>query len=153
MDIRPAAAGDLPQIVALWRTLQLTSATYEPRLAPNAQADAWFADFLYDQMGSKNAVVLVAVRGETIAGYVFGQVLQRPTVTSGDCGYVADLCVREELRGQGIGRSLYLAAKCWFAGRGLRAVEVQVVRANPASQAFWRKMGFADFLRTLRSEV
>ncbi len=151
--IRPAARRDLPAVVALWRTLQLASATFEPRLAPNPQAEAWFSDFLSDQLDHSHAVVLVAMQGETVVGYVFGQIMQRPTVVSGDCGYVADLCVRDQSRGQGIGRALYSKIKDWFLAHGLRAIEVQIVRANPASQAFWRKMGFGDFLRTLRSEL
>ena len=151
--LRPATMRDLPAVVALWRTLQLASATFEPRLAPNAQAEAWFADYLGGQLDHDNAAVLVAVQGETVVGYVFGQIMQRPTVVSGDCGYVADLCVRDEHRGQGIGRALYGKIRDWFLARGLRAIEVQIVRANPASQAFWRKMGFGDFLRTLRSEL
>lgn len=151
--IRPAQSADLKQIVALWRALQMTSATYEPRLAPNAPADEWYTDFLYDQLANANASVLVAAQGTDVVGYVFGQVMQRPTLASGDCGYVADLCVQDGHRGQGIGRALYETLKTWFNTKGLRAIEVQVVRANPASQAFWRKMGFRDFLRTLRTEA
>lgn len=153
LTIRPATSRDLPAVVALWRSLQLVSAAFEPRLAPNSQSDAWFADYLADQLTHEHAVILVAVQGGAVVGYVFGQVMQRPTVVSGDCGYVADLCVRDESRGQGIGRALYSKIKDWFLARGLRAIEVQIVRANPASQAFWRKMGFGDFLRTLRSEL
>ncbi len=74
-------------------------------------------------------------------------------LSSGDCGYVADLCVRDESRRAGDWAGFVLQIKDWFLARGLRAIEVQVVRANPASQAFWRKMGFGDFLRTLRSEL
>ncbi len=153
LTIRAATTRDLPAVVALWRSLQLVSATFEPRLAPNAQSDAWFSDFLTDQLDHDNAIVLVAVQDDLVIGYVFGQIMQRPTVISGDCGYVADLCVRDEFRGQGIGRALFGKIKDWFLARGLRAIEVQIVRANPASQAFWRKMGFGDFLRTLRSEL
>lgn len=153
LAIRPAAPRDLPAIVALWRSLQLVSATFEPRLAPNSQSDEWFSDYLADQLNHDSAVILVAVQHAAVIGYVFGQIMQRPTVVSGDCGYVADLCVRDEHRGQGIGRALYGKIRDWFLARGLRAIEVQIVRANPASQAFWRKMGFEDFLRTLRSEL
>lgn len=150
--IRPAVAGDIPEIVALWRVLQETSALYEPRLAPNRNAVEWFADYLTGQLDNADAAVYVAIAGNAIAGYVFGQVHRRPTLVSGDCGYVADLCVAEGQRGRGIGRRLFEALRDWFHARGLRAIELQVVRANPASQAFWRKMGFGDFLRTLRNK-
>jgi len=153
VTIRPATLRDLPEIIALWKTLQATSAAYEPRLAPNETAPAWFTDFLREQLRNDQARVLVAVTDEGVVGYTFGQILRRPTLQSGDCGYVADLCVAEGARGRGIGRRLFCELRDWFRAQGLHALEAQVVRANPASQAFWRKMGFGDFLRTLRTEL
>ena len=70
-----------------------------------------------------------------------------------ECGYIADLCVHAECRGLGLGRRLYERLRAWFLSRGIESIEVQVVRANPASQTFWRKMGFSDFLRTLRNDL
>lgn len=153
ISIREARPGDLPEIGGLWRDLQRASAEYEPRLMPNMGATAWFIDFLEDTLGSDGVAVYVAEAEGLIIGYTFGQILRRPTLQSGDCGYVADLCVREEYRGQGIGRRLYERLRSWFISRGVSAIEVQVVRANPASQTFWRKMGFHDFLRTLRNDI
>lgn len=153
MRCRPAAPGDLSAILGLWHALQTVSAAFEPRLTPGPNAADWFAEYLRGQMDNENAAVLVAEQDGEIVGYTFGQILRRPTLAAGDCGYVADLCVREDRRGRGIGRKLFQNLRGWFAERGIRALEVQVVRANPASQAFWRKMGFADFLRTLRTEM
>lgn len=150
--IRPALPQDVPEIIALWQALQATSAQYEPRLAPNDTAADWFTDYLRGQLDNSEAAVYVAVAQGAVVGYVFGQALRRPTLASGDCGYVADVCVQEDRRGEGIGRRLFETLRDWFHARGLRVIEVQVVRANPASQAFWRKMGFGDFLRTLRNE-
>ncbi len=88
-----------------------------------------------------------------VVGYALGQILRRPTLADGDCGYVADLCVCDGYRGQGIGRQLFERLRAWFIGQGLKAIEVQVVRANPAAQVFWRKMGCGEFLRTLRTDI
>ncbi len=151
--IREARLEDLPEIGGLWRDLQRASALHEPRLAPAMGGSAWFVDFLQEQLGGEGIAVYVAESDGLVIGYTFGQVLRRPTLQSGDCGYVADLCVREGFRGRGIGRRLYERLRAWFLSRGVGAIEVQVVRANPASQTFWRKMGFGDFLRTLRNDL
>ena len=154
--IRSARLADLPEILTLWRQLQDINAAVDPRLSLSDTAPDWMADFLRQQIDSPNAAVLVAVsdaEASVVAGYALGQILRRPTLENGDCGYVADLCVRENRRGQGIGRRLYERLRAWFVGQGLTAIEVQVVRANPASQAFWRKMGCGEFLRTLRTEI
>ena len=151
--IRPASSWDLPAVIALWRQLQDINASFDARLALNEGAADWFIGYLGDQLDNPNMVVLVAEREKIIVGYTFGQIMRRPTLASGDCGYVADVCVRDGWRGRGIGRQLYERLRAWFLANGITAVEVQVVRANPASQAFWRKMGYSEFLRTLRVDM
>jgi len=150
--IRPARIGDLAAIIGLWRELQNINAAFDPRLTLNSEAADWFVNYLEEQLDNTSAAVVVAEKDERVVGYTFGQVMRRPTLLSGDCGYIADICVQSDARGQGIGRSLHGWLKAWFVAQGITAVELQVVRANPASQAFWRKMGYNDFLRTLRSE-
>jgi ribosomal protein S18 acetylase RimI-like enzyme len=151
--IRPARARDLPAIVTLWRELQDINASFDPRLTLNTSAADWFVEYLRDQLDNPNMAVLVAEQGTHIVGYIFGQIMRRPTLAAGDCGYVADVCVLDGKRGQGIGRQLYQRLRAWFLAQGLTAIELQIVRANPASQAFWRKMGYSDFLRTLRVDM
>ncbi len=151
--IRPALPPDLPAVIALWRELQDINASYDARLALNEGAADWFIGYLGNQLDNPNMVVLVAEYEKTIVGYTFGQIMRRPTLASGDCGYVADVCVRDGWRGRGIGRQLYERLRSWFLANSITAIEVQVVRANPASQAFWRKMGYSEFLRTLRVDM
>jgi len=153
IQIRPARAPDLPAIVALWRELQDINASFDPRLTLSAGAADWFISYLGDQIDNPNMAILLAEHEKIVVGYTFGQIMQRPTLASGDCGYIADVCVREGWRGQGIGRQLHGRLRAWFLGHGIMAIELQVVRANPASQAFWRKMGYNDFLRTLRVDL
>lgn len=150
--MRAAQREDLPAVIRLWQALQEHSAAHDPRLTPSIGAADWFLGFLRDELDNASTALFVAERDGELVGYVLGQILHRPTLQSGDCGYVADLYVSDSRRGQGIGRRLFHALRDWFRARGLTAIELQIVRANPASQAFWRKMGFSDFLRTLRSD-
>ncbi|MBV9851371.1 MAG: GNAT family N-acetyltransferase [Armatimonadetes bacterium] len=151
--IREATARDLPEIGGLWRELQQASAAAEPRLRPNAQAADWFLSYLRGQLDCDTVAVYVAETKGVVVGYTFGQIMQRPTLLTRECGYIADLCVRADFRGRGLGRRLYERLRAWFLSRGIESIEVQVVRANPAAQTFWRKMGFNDFLRTLRNDL
>lgn len=151
-SIRPAHSGDLPTIIGLWRELQDINSAFDSRLTLNSEAADWFVNYLEEQLHNTSAAVVVAETEDRVVGYSFGQIMRRPTLLSGDCGYIADICVQGDARGQGIGRSLHGWLRAWFVAQGIMAVEVQVIRANPASQAFWRKMGYNDFLRTLRSE-
>lgn len=151
--IRRARDRDVPAIVALWDELQSSNSGYDKRLTVKPSAHSWYESFIRLQIEHENAVVLVAELGRNVVGYSFGQIMQRPTLDDGDCGYIADLCVAPHARGRGIGRSLFVEMRRSFVRAGVHHMEVQVVRNNPASQAFWRKMGFDEFLRTLRSEI
>ena len=133
--------------------MQDINAAFDPRLTLSEGAADWFIGYLSEQLDNPQMVVLVAEHEQRVVGYTFGQLMRRPTLASGDCGYVADVCVQEGWRGRGIGRQLYERLRAWFLAHGLTAIEVQVVRANPASQAFWRKMGYTEFLRTLRVDM
>ena len=84
--IRPAAVLDLPAIITLWRALQDINASYDPRLALNADAEAWFFGYLRENLDNPNMAIYVAEDDGGIVGYTFGQIMQGPTLQSGDCG-------------------------------------------------------------------
>lgn len=151
--VREALPGDIDEVLDLWVELQRTNTEYDPRLTPTSQARQWMQDFLLSHLKESHCSLFVACKGDAIIGYIFGQILQRPTLVSQRTGYIADICVHSQFRGRGIGRRLYVRATSWFLEQNIVSVEVQVVRNNPASQAFWRKMGFSDFLRTLQRQI
>jgi ribosomal protein S18 acetylase RimI-like enzyme len=153
VTVRRAMEADVAAIVELWHDLQEANRGYDKRLAVKPSAREWYESFIRLQLEHENAMIAVAVLDGKVVGYGFGQIMQRPTLADGDCGYIADLSVASPARGRGIGRRLFLEIRSWFYANGVRHIEVQVVRNNPASQAFWRKMGFGEFLRTLRSDL
>lgn len=59
---------------------------------------------------------------------------------SGDCAVVHALEVRAEVRRQGLGRSLMVAAARWAQGAGAQRLAVLVTRANPG-QALYAGLG------------
>ena len=59
----------------------------------------------------------------------------------GAVGYVDDLYVRPESRGQGVASALADRAEAWMAESGVEAVELHVLLENPTAAAFWRSRG------------
>ena len=66
---------------------------------------------------------------------------------------ITDLFVRPEVRRGGVGRALVDAAIAWLVEFGVRRVEVRVLRANPEGQAFWRALGFGEFVDVLHRRL
>lgn len=150
--IRRARAEDVDEITRLWCALQDDIAELEPRLRIAPTAGERFHEYYLDVIGKSSTACFLAAVGSAAAGFVLGQIHERPTLAYGDCGYVSDLYVSSQARLAGIGTALYVALRDWFHEREVTTIEVQIVRASTASQAFWRKMGFTDFLRTLRND-
>ena len=57
-----------------------------------------------------------------------------------------DLVVAVGCRRRGIGKDLVAAACDWLRSRDLPRAEVFVASANPASMAFWTKLGLVPYL-------
>src|SRR5690606_13794603 len=62
---------------------------------------------------------------------------------------ISELAVAPHARRRGAGRALASAALAWAAAAGAQRIEVRVAARNPAGQAFWRALGFADFVDVL----
>ena len=150
-SVRQARVEDVEAVADLWCELQALQGALDARLQVLPAARERYAEYLSKMLATEHAAAFVAEAPGRAVGYLYGEVHQRPTLALPDCGYIADLYVRPDDRLRGAGRALFEAMRVWYNARGISVIEVQVVRANTASQAFWRKMGFSDFLRTLRS--
>lgn len=95
-------------------------------------------------------VFLIILAGE-LAGYAvlaFGYSLE----FHGRDAFVDELYLRDEYRGQGIGKGAlrFLTEVC--AAEGVNALHLEVERANTPAQSVYRKFGFEDHDRYLMTK-
>ena len=86
--------------------------------------------------------------GEEVAGYLvltFGFSLE----FGGRDAFVDELFVKDEFRGHGMGKAALGFAADICRARGVRALHLEVERANAAAQGIYRKAGFVDHDRYL----
>lgn len=117
--IRPAVADDISQMSDVLQRAGLASGG--PR-------------FLEFSLASANALMFVGCQGEGVVGVACG-------VAFGPTGWLGNVAVEEDLRGQGLGRAL--SAK---AVDGLRqaGVETVLLTATKLGQPIYERLGFAD---------
>jgi len=65
-------------------------------------------------------------------------------------GYIAEFSVFPRWRRQGWGRQQFTAVRGWFAARGCRDLELDVLPSNARAQAFWSALGFLPAYQHLR---
>jgi ribosomal-protein-alanine N-acetyltransferase len=90
---------------------------------------------------------LVAERDREVVGYVVGDV----TPNHGrDIGHIKDLAVREDARGDGLGRRLLDESLAVMAAGGARVVKLEVRETNEVARSLYRDVGFEPMRRVPR---
>lgn len=130
------ADGDAPAVLALWQVCGLTRPWNDP------------VTDLANAVGTESSTVLVvrldapatargAAPGDGVAGTVMAGY-------DGHRGWLYYLAVDPSLQGQGIGRSLVVAAEAWLAAQGARKVQLMVRTSNTAVTGFYAALGYTD---------
>ena len=100
---------------------------------------------LLELLGDENRPILVATDEEdTVIGYCFCILQQHKddaVLTDVKTLYIDDLCVDETVRGKGIGKLLYDAAKELAKETGCYNLTLNVWACNPSAQRFYEKCG------------
>jgi GNAT superfamily N-acetyltransferase len=142
--VRPAAPGDLDDLVRLLGLLFALEADFEPDAARQRRG---LAAMLADPA---RRTVLVAERGGAVVGMVTGQLLVS-TAEGGPSVLLEDLVLVEPARGGGLGRALVEALEAWARERGATRVQLLVDEENLAALGFYRRIGWRPTqLRALR---
>jgi ribosomal protein S18 acetylase RimI-like enzyme len=143
-DFKPATTGDIEALIAMMRELY----AHDGSAFDDANARRALLGLIGDETFGR--VFLIGVTGQ-VAGYAvltFGYSLE----FHGRDAFVDELFLRDEYRGQGIGKRAlrFLTEVC--AAEGVSALHLEVERANTAAQAVYRKFGFEDHDRYLMTK-
>ncbi len=93
-------------------------------------------------------VIYLVKSGQDVAGYLvltFGFSLE----FKGRDAIVDELYLRESFRGKGLGKKCLRLAEKLCRSEGIRAIHLEVERANKRAQALYRKTGYRDHDRYL----
>ncbi|ELZ96507.1 ribosomal-protein-alanine N-acetyltransferase [Haloferax mucosum ATCC BAA-1512] len=82
---------------------------------------------------------LVAARGNDVLGYVVADVMPNH---GNDIGHVKDLAVRDDARGEGLGRQLLVQSLAAMAIDGAAVVKLEVRVSNDPALQLYRSVGF-----------
>lgn len=151
-QIRRAGPADLDALVDLWLEMARHHQDLDPyfRLSPGARAEA--RRLLARELADPDAAAWVA--GDPPAGFCVARLDRAPAIhEERERVEITDLAVRPRARRQGLGRGLAEAALAWALERGVARVEIRVANRNAEGQAFWRVLGFGDFMEVLQRRL
>ena len=141
--IRRAEIKDIPKILDLLRQVNLVHHKGRPDIfkvgTKYSQAD------LKGLIKDENKPILVCVDEKNeVLGYCFCQFIRHEgdaILTDIKTLYIDDLCVDEGIRGQGIGKQLYLSAVELAKQSGCYNLTLNVWSCNPSAMRFYESCG------------
>lgn len=153
--IRTANAHDVDAIGELWLQLLAYHRQIDPENMPEPAPDGArrYAVRVGDSLDDTHTRVFVAEDDGRVVGYVMGVIVDMvpETFIAARSGFLADIYVLSDYRGQGVGRALVEAFRGWLQGRGVTHYEWFVAEKNAEARAFWQKVGGIDVMIRMRA--
>lgn len=157
MKIRVARSEDADGIGSLWLELVEYHRSLDENMPqPSPDGSHRYAQRIRYTLDDETNLVLVAEEDTVMVGYILGMVIDLlPDVFLAErAGMVADVFVRPEWRGQGVGTALMSAMRDWFVLRGVTHYELYVAAVNAQGRRFWEKtMGGVPVMLRMRMPV
>ncbi|MET0626196.1 MAG: GNAT family N-acetyltransferase [Pyrinomonadaceae bacterium] len=138
---RIAEAADADALLTMMRELN----EHEGMAFDEPKARAALAQLFADE---RFGVAHLMLSGGETAGYLvitFGFSIE----FGGRDAFVDELFIKDEFRGRGIGKAALARAEEVCRARGIRALHLEVERANERAQTLYRKSGYLDHDRYL----
>ena len=115
------------------------TAEYVPQVAALEKvcfSDPWSEKSVASELENQLSCWLVALDGETVAGYVGSQTVMDETD-------MMNIAVHPDFRRQGVARALILALIGELKKRGSRCLTLEVRASNDPARALYESLGFA----------
>ena len=150
--IRKATMDDIEELRKLYLALEEDGVRYQPEHFVIGERTGEFFRSIFD---SDNQDILVAdIDGKAI-GFVHVMILRQKKVSClkpQSVVYLQDLCVREDMRNQGIGAKLIRASKDYGKERGADFIRTQVFPGNVDGMRFYERNGFCEMMKTIECQ-
>ena len=154
--IRPFEPRDRTALDTCVRELQTHELQYEPRMKPADDVIHTYVDNQLAQCDEFNGAVLVAEVDGSVIGYttIFAAMPNDdPDEIDYTYAYVADLAVNHTHRGQGIGKSLLIAASNFAREHGATCLRISVLAQNTEAASLYKRFGFSPRVVELEMSV
>ncbi|MBE5780221.1 MAG: GNAT family N-acetyltransferase [Clostridiales bacterium] len=153
VKIRPMSAGDMAQVLALYREFYGEMAALAPKYVQKAEQDEGYLRAVCE---SDEDEVFVAECDGTVVGVMVLQSQETPpydNMVFYRYGCLMDIMVAPQYRSKGIGKGLLDAAKSWCREQQLSYLELEVLKSNKRAMEFYLREGFLEETVTMRMGI
>jgi len=149
VTIRPATAADRPWLIAAMAAINDHERTLHDSRRPGIACSDAYLTQVETAIAEHGGGILIAVRGDVpLACITFRTVRDDNAAETEDSnvfGYVSDLFVAEQERGQRLAGRLLGEAERHFRAAGLRRMRIGSLTANQQAVRAYARFGFDDY--------
>ena len=141
--IREGTQADVDAMLALWRALEQIQGGH--RLFPMVEdAETRITVLFREAIADPDSAALVIEGHEGLLGMAIVRVTEQGHHSMSNARVVelSRVVVKEEARGQGLGRNLIDAAAAFAKERGATFLTAKLFTGNTEGRAFWERLGF-----------
>tara|TARA_B100000315_G_scaffold118277_1_gene108410 strand:- start:1329 stop:2129 length:801 start_codon:yes stop_codon:yes gene_type:complete len=155
---RKAKEKDINLISQMWEEMYKEQKIFGMLMKLNKKARLKWRDKTLRSLSSEKSLILaVYTKVEKPVGFLTVQLKWLPEIyessNSQMVGFVDNLYIDKDFRGQGLAEKLYSVAKIWFKQKNVKSVELQVIVNNKSGRNFWSKLGFKEELLQMRTKL
>lgn len=151
--VRPSEPGDTDALKRLMIELQIAERKIDPaRAAPTEAFAEWYLAPLQEAIIENDGVLLVAVEGDTVCGFIAAYAEEEMENQTRDF-YISEVVVSEAYRQRGIGSALLRAVEDVARAKGFKRLHIGVLAGSSDVLRLYRNLGFADYLINLKKEL
>jgi len=148
LTIRSATDDDEEVLKELQQTLVSWERPFDKGIPPTGIVEYYDVRTL---IGKDHIEYLVAEVDHEVVGCIFGEIRKNDSWAIPEhFGYVGLFSVREDFRGQGIGKQMLDRIVDWFHSRGITEIRLKVYEGNIRSIDFYKRYGFIDHIKDMR---
>jgi ribosomal protein S18 acetylase RimI-like enzyme len=149
LEVRPATPADHDAIIDLILELnRFENAISGDRTTDRASAARRLGDHLAMRRDTPDSAIMVAAQAGRVVGYLIFLPETRPGFVREEArrvGYVSELCVAVDRRGEGIGGALLAEAERLTRTLGLSHIGLTALVGNDNAAAAYRRHGYRDY--------
>ncbi|MGL4882573.1 MAG: GNAT family N-acetyltransferase [Waterburya sp.] len=151
--VRSAQLDDLQALMNLWRGFMEFHLQYESSFVLNETSERDYQIHLEKILFDPDWKVVVAEISEVI-GFGSVTIQESSTVFGGRrYGFIDDVVVSENIRGKGVGQKLSENLIQWCKEKQVDEIQLRIAVSNSVADQFWKKLGFSDFMLTLKKSI
>lgn len=154
IEYGPASQAEVATIVNLCMIVERQHEQYWPlRWQLRDGLERGWGGWLSRHLNDPDMLVLSArdpERGGEVVGTLVAEIEEEmPIYTYKSFGFIHDVAVLPEYRGQGVGRALLQMAREWAKSRGVNQLRLMVAHDNPEAARLFERAGFKDTYREM----